>query len=61
MERCFLKAAFTLKIVQKKNWPDLSEQEKEAVRGEILTKYSSKDLVRVFSVLEAIIGFTLIL
>ncbi|MEK6224467.1 MAG: hypothetical protein N2A97_06360 [Thermodesulfobacteriales bacterium] len=27
-----------------KNWPDLSEQEKEAVRGEILTKYSNKDI-----------------
>jgi hypothetical protein len=27
-----------------KNWSDLSEQEKEAARGEILTKYSNKDI-----------------
>ncbi len=27
-----------------KNWSDLSEQEKEVARGEILTKYSNKDI-----------------
>jgi len=27
-----------------KNWSDLSEQEKEAVKGEILSKYSNKDI-----------------